>query len=37
MFLDDMTPDQLSATLGVPVTPARNDGSSLVRQMLGIE
>lgn len=37
MFLDDMTPDQLSALLNVPITPAKNDGATLLRQMLGLE
>ncbi len=37
MFLDDMTPAELSARLGVPVCAGRNDGAAFVREMLGIE
>ena len=37
MFLDDMTPDDLSRLLGVPVYPSRNDGVAFIKAMLGIE
>ena len=36
MFLDDMTPKQLSEKLGVPVLVSKNDGAAFVREMLGI-
>ena len=36
MFLDDMTPDDLSRLLGVPVYPGRNDGVTFIKQMLGV-
>ncbi len=36
MFLDDMTPEELSAHLGVPVKAGKNDGAAFVREMLGI-
>ncbi len=36
MFLDDMTPEELSARLGVPVYPSRNDGADFIKAMLGI-
>lgn len=36
MFLDNMTPDQLSALLGVPVRPGKNDGAELIRELLGV-
>lgn len=34
MFLDDMTPAELSEKLGVPVRPGRNDGAEFIREML---
>ncbi len=37
MFLDDMTPDELSARLGVPVKAGRNDGAAFVRELLGAD
>ncbi len=37
MFLDDMTPAELSARLGVPVRAGRNDGAAFIREMLGVE
>ena len=37
MFLDDMTLDDLSDTLGVPVIPVRNDGAALLRAFLDTE
>ena len=36
VFLDDMTPNELSACLGVPVRPSKNDGFELVKSLLGI-
>lgn len=36
VFLDDMTPDELSARLGVPVRPSENDGAKLIAALLGI-
>lgn len=36
IFLDDMTPEELSTKLGVPVMPGRNDGGEFVREMLGV-
>ncbi|MBQ0134090.1 MAG: DUF512 domain-containing protein [Clostridiales bacterium] len=35
VFLDDMTVDQLSESLGVPVYPVDNDGDALLSAMLG--
>ena len=37
VFLDDMTPDELSARLGVPVCPVKNDGEELAIRLLGLE
>ena len=37
MFLDDMTLESLSETLGVPVIPVRNDGAALLRAFLDTE
>ncbi len=37
MFLDDMTPAELSARLGVPIRPGKNDGAAFVREMLGAD
>ena len=37
MFLDDMTPDELSRRLGVPVRPGKNEGAAFIREMLGID
>lgn len=36
IFLDDMTPAELSDRLGVSVMPGRNDGGEFVREMLGV-
>lgn len=36
IFLDDMTPAQLSALLGVPVRASKSDGFELVKALLGI-
>ena len=35
VFLDDVTPEELSAALGVPVIPVENDGAALLRAMIG--
>ncbi len=35
VFLDDKTPAQLSTSLGIPVTPAPNDGYALLDILLG--
>ena len=35
VFLDDMTLEELSETLGVPVFPVENDGEALLNAMLG--
>ena len=37
IFLDDMTADEFSAKLGVPVRPGSNDGASFISEMLGVE
>lgn len=37
VFLDDMTLEELSASLGVPITPCRNDGCELLHRLLGDE
>ncbi len=37
MFLDDMTPEELSSRLGVPVRAGKNDGAAFIREMLGAE
>ncbi len=37
MFLDNMTPDELSEILGVPVRVGHNDGAAFIREMLGAE
>ena len=36
VFLDDMTPTELSDTLGVPVRATESDGADLIRGLLGI-
>ena len=36
VFLDDMTPAELSERLGVPVCPSENDGAKLIAALLGI-
>ncbi|HOA85744.1 MAG TPA: DUF512 domain-containing protein, partial [Bacillota bacterium] len=35
IFLDDMTIDELSVTLGVPIRAIANNGSELLHAMLG--
>ena len=35
LFLDDITPEELSEKLGVPVKPAGNDGAELIKNILG--
>lgn len=37
VFLDDMTPEELSKKLGVPVCPVKNDGEELAIRLLGVE
>ena len=37
MFLDDMTLEELSGALGVPVIPVKNDGGALLRAFLDLE
>ncbi len=36
IFLDDMTPEELSRRIGVPVRPSPNDGEALLGAMLGL-
>ena len=36
IFLDDMTPDELSEALGVPLRPCKSDGAELISALLGI-
>lgn len=35
LFLDDLSPDDVSRALGVPVTPVENDASQLIQRILG--
>lgn len=37
LFLDDMTPKELSEKLGVAVLPSRNSGEGFICDMLGVE
>ena len=37
MFLDNMTPDELSQKLGVSIRPGKNQGGEFIREILGIE
>ena len=37
MFLDDMTPAELSERLGVSIRMGKNNGGEFIREMLGIE
>ena len=37
IFLDDMTPEQLSAALGVPVSPSKEGGEGFICAALGVE
>lgn len=37
VFLDDVTPEELSKRLGVKATPAENDGHAFICAVLGIE
>ena len=37
VFLDDMTPAELSRRLGVLVRPSKNDGAELIKGLLGIQ
>lgn len=36
LFLDDMSPEQLSDNLGVPVMSGHNDGAQFIRDVLGV-
>ena len=36
LFLDDTSPEELSALLGVQVKPGHNDGACLIRDILGV-
>lgn len=36
IFLDDMTPDELSARIGVPVRATKSDGAELIAALLGL-
>ncbi len=36
VFLDDMTPEELSRRLGIPVRPSPNDGEALLHSLLGL-
>jgi NifB/MoaA-like Fe-S oxidoreductase len=36
MFLDNMTPDELSEKLGVSIRPGKNNGAEFIREILGI-
>ena len=37
VFLDDMTPDELSKILGVPVSPSSDTGEGFICSVLGVE
>lgn len=37
VFLDDMTPEEMSSILGVPVRPGKNDGAEFINELLGKE
>ena len=38
VFLDDMTPSELSARLGgIPIRPVRNDGAEFLKALLGVD
>lgn len=37
MFLDDMTPAELSEKLGVPIRAGKNNGGEFIKELLGIE
>ena len=37
IFLDDMTPSQLSEKLGVPVSPSSEDGFEFIPHILGLD
>ena len=37
VFLDDMTPEQLSAILGVPVSPSKEGGEGFICDVLGVQ
>lgn len=37
VFLDDMTPEEMSKALGVPVRAGKNDGAEFIKELLGKE
>ncbi len=37
LFLDDMSPEELSEKLGVPVSPSRDSGEGFICDVLGVE
>ena len=37
VFLDDMTPEEMSENLGVPVRAGKNDGAEFIKELLGKE
>ena len=37
IFLDDMTPDELSKALGVPAAPSSDTGEGFICSVLGVE
>ena len=37
VFLDDMTPEELSTSLGVPCSPVGSDGGEFIRAVLGMK
>ena len=36
LFLDDMSPEELSSRLGVEARPGHNDGAQFIRDVLGL-
>ena len=36
LFLDDMSPEEMSQRLGVSAIAAHNDGAQLIRDILGV-
>jgi len=36
LFLDDLSPAELSSRLGVPLRSCKNDGAELIRAFLGV-
>ena len=37
MFLDNMTPEELSEKLGAPIRAGKNNGAEFIKELLGIE